>query len=151
MRRSLSPRIVCCALFGGGSPASRHHACAKRIIHQHSGLTASGPTCPLFAAPLLGSLAVPLPYMLRAPSVGEDGLWQVFSGALFCFSFFVVSFALPAVVHSQCFWTALLGIVLLTWGPWLPLFSAVCIWGVLTILLVLCCGCLPRQHGSDKP
>lgn len=57
----------------------------------------------------------------------------------------------PAAAHSQCFWTALLGIVLLTWGPWLPLFSAVCIRGVLTILLVLCCGCLPRQHGSDKP
>lgn len=88
MRRSLSPRIVWCALFGGGSPTSRHNACAESIIHQHSGLTASGPTCLLFAAPLMGSLAVPLPYMLHAPSVGEDGLWQVFFGALFCFSLF---------------------------------------------------------------
>ena len=40
-----------------------------------------------------------------------------------CFTldfFFVVSFTLPTIIHSQCFQTILSGIVLLTWGPWFP-------------------------------
>lgn len=106
VRRSLSPRTVCCALLGGGSPTSCHHACAEGIVHQDSGLTAPGPTCLLVAAPLLGSVAVPLPYMLHAPSVGGGGLWQVFSSALFCFSFFCCfiysSYCHPFSVFLDC-------------------------------------------------
>ena len=38
----------------------------------------------------------------------------------FTLAFIVVSFTLPTVIHSWCFQTILLGIVLLTWGPWFP-------------------------------
>lgn len=117
VRRSHSPWTVCCPLPGAGSPTSRHHACAESILHQHSGLRASGPTHLLSAVPLSGSLAVPLCFV-HPPQKTAFG--RFCSSLCFTLAFIVVSFTLPTVIHSRCFRIILLGIVLLTWGPWFP-------------------------------
>ena len=95
VRRSLSPRTVCCALLGGGSPTSGHHACAESIVHQDSGLTAPGPTR-LLSLLLSWELRCASPVYASCTLVGEGGLWQVFSSALFCFSFFC------CFIYSSC-------------------------------------------------
>lgn len=97
VRWSRSPWTVCCPLPGAGSPTSRHHACAESILHQHSGLTASGPTCLLFAVPLEGSLAVPLRFV--HPPQEKTAFGRVFSSASFYFSFYCC-FIYSSYCHS---------------------------------------------------
>lgn len=60
----------------------------------------------------------------------------------FTLAFFVVSLTLPTVIHSQCFQTILLRIVLLTWAT--RVLSSI------THSIVLLClhpGCLHHQVG----